>query len=145
MVQKTVLKTGVCFIILFTSIMILLAELFVFREYFQGSIYQYSNKPVFGEDFKGIYQGFNKSILVADEDFINGQIIFNSSTETEYTKCLNIIKSKTEPVPVWKLQPKPCSGRVSIVIIIKSSVVRNSLRHALRKTWAKDMNTDFGK
>lgn len=85
------------------------------------------------------------SQINVDEDFIKGQTILNSSIETAYSKCLEVFNSSTEPKTIWTLQPKPCGRSVSIVIIIKSSTIRNSLRHTLRKTWAQDVSADFGK
>lgn len=62
-------------------------------------------------------------------------------TGAEFRTCLKPLYPKREVVE-WneKARPLPCSDDISIVLLIKSSLFRNSLRSILRSTWAQEIN-----
>lgn len=131
-IVATMTKLRLLLVALITTVMLLSVQFVVIREIFG---YNYT--------FKTIQPA---TLFDSDEDFINGQIIFNSSMESVYNSCLEVFESKVQSSGSnWKLKTKPCDDNVSVVIIIKSSITRNLLRRALRKTWAKDVSADFGK
>lgn len=84
------------------------------------------------------------NIFDEDGDFRKGKEIMNSSKETAYKNCLRTYETKTYRISQWTLQPKACDAKVSVVLLIKSSIFRNTLRHTLRKTWAQEISTHFG-
>lgn len=71
--------------------------------------------------------------------------LLNIGQEISYDKCLKpTTEEQYKVLTSWKLQPKKCEGNVTIILLVKSSIFRNSLRHTLRKTWAQEIDTEYG-
>lgn len=72
-------------------------------------------------------------------DFFYGKQVLNSSNKSQHRKCVTE-KEKYQDNYRWIIRPEACDKIVSVLLLIKSSIVRNSLRHAIRKTWGQNIN-----
>jgi len=55
------------------------------------------------------------------------------------SKCFKKADDFNENYSKWRIQPPACKSDVNMVILIKSSILRNSLRWHIRKSWAKEI------
>jgi len=55
------------------------------------------------------------------------------------SKCFKKAADFNENYSNWRIQPPACKSDVKMVILIKSSILRNSLRWHIRKSWAKEI------
>lgn len=71
------------------------------------------------------------------DDFLIGKQYLNTTKENKYKEC---VTEKQKPCHFeWILQPKPCDKSTAVLLLIKSSVVRNSLRNTVRKSWGQNI------
>lgn len=76
-------------------------------------------------------------IMYSEDEFLIGKRILNSSKNLTYRYCIEEATKYQMPSVTWTITPKPCEPKTTIVLLIKSSIHRNGLRHSLRKTWAQ--------
>lgn len=72
-------------------------------------------------------------------NFLIGKQFLNSSNENKYKECVTEKLKPCHDCFEWTLQPKPCDKSTSILLLIKSSIVRNSLRNTVRKSWGQNI------
>lgn len=72
-----------------------------------------------------------------ENDFNIGKQILKSSNKSVYKACVTEKLKYQDNNFQWILRPQSCDESVSIILLIKSSIVRNSLRHSIRKTWGQ--------
>lgn len=61
----------------------------------------------------------------------------------DFSKCLKV-RSQSD-LYEYLMEPKPCTTKTTVLWLIKSSVYRNGLRFALRKTWAQNVSEKFSR
>lgn len=67
-----------------------------------------------------------------------------SLLEKNKSTCFQLAKTNQTRQTSFLLKPQACDDNVDVVIMVKSSIYRNSLRNAIRKTWAKGFDGTIG-